>query len=125
MCSPISLIANLFMDEFKVKALSSAQYMLRYMDATFVIQDAKHSQQLLQHISSHDPHKLFTIEQPNQKGALPFLETLFSPGPNNTLVTTIYRKPLHTDQYLHWDSNHIITTKNSVCNTLAFRAKVI
>ena len=44
---------------------------------------------------------------------------------NNTILTTVYKKPTHTDQYLHWDSNHFITTKNSVYNTLAHRAKVV
>ena len=52
MGSPISpLIANLFMEEFEVKALSSAPHpphlWLRHVDYTFVIQEAKHSQQLL------------------------------------------------------------------------------
>ena len=37
----------------------------------------------------------------------------------------VYRKPTHTDQYLHWDSNHFITAKNSVYNTLAHNAKVV
>ena len=37
----------------------------------------------------------------------------------------MYRKPTHTDKYLHWDSNHFITAKNSVYNTLAHRAKVV
>ena len=45
--------------------------------------------------------------------------------PNNTLSTTVYRKPTHTDQYLYWDSNHHITAKQSVYNTLAHRAKVV
>ena len=62
--------------------------------------------------------------EPNQKEALPFLDTLVSSGPNNTLITTVYRKLTHRDQYLHWDSNHFITAKNSVFNTLAYRAKV-
>ena len=31
----------------------------------------------------------------------------------------------HTDQYLHWDSNHHITAKQSVHSTLAHRAKVV
>ena len=45
--------------------------------------------------------------------------------PDNTFSTTVYRKPTHTDQYLHWDSNHHITAKQSVYNTLTHRAKVV
>ena len=47
-----------------------------------------------------------------------------TPGPNSTVITTVYRKPTHTDQYLHWDNNHFITAKHSVYNTLAHRARV-
>ena len=39
---------------------------LAYLDDIFVIQQAKHSQQLLQHINSKDPHLQFTIEEQNQ-----------------------------------------------------------
>ena len=67
----------------------------------------------------------FNAEETNQEGTLPFLDTLVSPGPNNTLVTTIYRKPTCSDQYLHWESNHFITVKDSVFSTLASRAKVV
>ena len=98
---------------------------LSYVDDTFVIQEAKDSQQLLQIINSHDPHIQFTIEEPNQDGALPFLDTLVSPGPNNTLITTVYRKSTHADQYLHWECNHFITVKNSFFITLGHRTKVV
>ena len=37
----------------------------------------------------------------------------------------MYRKPTHTDQYRHWDSNHFITAKHSVYNTLAYRANIV
>ena len=53
------------------------------------------------------------------------MDTRVTPGPNNTIHTTVYRKPTHTDQYLHWDSNHFITAKNSVYYTLAHRTKVV
>ena len=47
------LIANLFMEEFKVKTLSSASCLwLRYVDDNLIIQEAEHSQQLLKHINS-------------------------------------------------------------------------
>ena len=58
------------------------------------------------------------------KMALTFLDTQLSLGPNNTL-TTVYRKPTPTDQYLHWNNNHFIVAKHSVFNTVAHRAKVV
>ena len=129
MGSPISpLIANIFMEEFEVKALQSfpnpPSMWLRFVDDTFVINKAEHSQDLLQHINNQDPNIQFTVE-PTQQGSLPFLDTLVTIQPDNTLSTSVYRKPTHTDQYLHWDSNHHITAKQSVYNTLAHRAKTV
>ena len=63
--------------------------------------------------------------EPTQQGSLPFLDTLVTTEPDNTFSTTVYRKPTHTDQYLYWDSNHHITAKQSVFNTLAHRAKTV
>ena len=94
------------------------------MDTTFVINKAEHSQDLLQHINNQDPHIQFTVE-PTQQESLPFLDTLVTIQPDNTFNTSVYRKPTHTDQYLHWDSNHHITAKQSVYNTLAHRAKTV
>ena len=130
MGSPISpLIANLFMEEFEVKALSSAPYppqlLLRYVDDTCIISKAEHSHQLLHHINNWDPHIQFTVEEPTQEGTLPFLDTLVAIYPNNTLSTTVYRKPTQRDQYLHWDSNHFIGAKHSVYNTLMHWAKTV
>ena len=63
--------------------------------------------------------------EPTQQGSLPFLDTLVSIQQDNTFSTSVYRKPTHTDQYLHWDSNQHITPKQSVFNSLAHRAKVV
>ena len=129
MGSPISpLIANIFMEEFEVKALQSCpnplSLWLRFVDDTFVIGGAEHSQDLLYHINNQDPHIQFTVE-PTVQGSLPFLDTLVTIQPDSSLSTSVYRKPTHTDQYLHWDSNHHITAKQSVYNTLAHRAKTV
>ena len=61
----------------------------------------------------------------SQQGTLLFLDTLVTIGPNYNSHTTVYRKPTHTDQYLHWGSNHSITAKQSVYNTLAHRANIV
>ena len=87
------------MEEFEVKTLNSVPtpYLwLRFVDEAFIIQQAENTQ-LLQHINSLNPHMKFTTEEPNPDGSLPFLDTLVSPGLDNTLTTTVYRKATHTD----------------------------
>ena len=98
---------------------------LRFVDDTLVIHKAEHSYHLLQHINSQDPNIQFTVEEPGTDDCIPFLHTKVTPGPNNTIHMTVYRKPTHTDQYLHWDCNHFIAAKHSVYNILAHRAKVV
>ena len=128
MGSPISpLVANLFMEDFKARALSISpnppSIWLRYVDDTFVVQKKEHSQQCLTHRNSLIFQIQFTTEASNQQGSLPFLDTLVSVGTNHSLVTTGYRKLTHTDQYLQWDSHHNISNKYSVFNTLTHRAQ--
>ena len=105
------------MEEFEVKAINSSPsppcLWLRFVDKTFIIQKAEHTQQLLEHINSQGSDIQFTNEEPNQDGSLPFLDTLVSPGLDNTLRTTVYRSPTNTNQYLHQDSNHSISAKSS------------
>ena len=123
------LIANLFMEEFEVKALQSTPHpphlWVRFVDDALVIQKAEHSKHLLHYINSQDPSIQFTVEEPGDNGSAPFLDTRVTQGSNNTIHTKVYRKPTHTNQYLNWDSNHFITAKNSVYNPLAHRAKVV
>ena len=50
---------------------------------------------------------------------------LITPDEDGRLNTTVYRKATHTDQYLHWDSHHAITSKYSMEGTLFHRARTI
>ena len=50
---------------------------------------------------------------------------LIIPDGEGRLKTTVYRKPTHTNQYLHWDSHHDIPSKYSMIGTLFHRAKTI
>ena len=51
--------------------------------------------------------------------------TLVMPQPDGSLKTTVFRKPTHTDMYLHWDSYHHLFAKYSVINTLRHWAKTV
>ena len=55
---------------------------------------------------------------------IPFLDVLLiqEDGP---LGDKVYRKPTHMDRYLHYNSFHHSSIKNSVCKTLINRAKAI
>ena len=56
---------------------------------------------------------------------MPFLDTLVTPCPDDSLSTRVYRKPTHTDLYLQWDSHHTIAAKYSVVSTLHHRANAV
>jgi hypothetical protein len=66
-------------------------------------------------LNSIDPHISFTLEH-ERDGQLPFLDTLVS-HKNGAITTNVYRKPTHTDRYLHFDSHrderHKISTESS------------
>ena len=105
--------------------MQSPQLWLRYVDDTFVIQKEEYKQNFLEHINSVDPAIKFTVEDTKQDGAIPFLDTLVKPEADNTLSITVYRKPIHTDQYLQWDSHYHLLAKYSVINTLTHRAGTV
>ena len=97
----------------------------RYVDDTSVIQKEVYKQDFLQLINSVDPAIQFTVETNKEDGAIPFLDTTVKPEADGNLSITVYRKPTHTDQYLQWDSCHILSTKFSVINTLTHRAQTV
>ena len=98
MGSPISpMVANLYMEDFEIKAISSAEYLLscwkRYFDDTFVVIEPARKEKFLEHINNMDPHIQFTAEDAKPDGSLPFLDTVVLPQSDNSLLTTVYRKP--------------------------------
>ena len=130
MGSPISpIVANLYMEDLETKAIQSAQnppsFWRRFVDDTLTIMKSPQIESFLQHLNSIDHNIQFTKEDSRPDGSMPFHDILIIPREDGSLKTTVYRKPTHTDLYLQWDSNHTITSKYGVVDTLHHRAKVI
>ena len=100
MGSPVSpVVANLFMEYFEHRTLTSAvnppRLWKRSVDDTFVILQQSQKEEFLQHINSVDPSIKFTTEEPMDDGSVPFLDTLVTPKEDRTLTTCVYMKPTH------------------------------
>ena len=120
---PLSpVVVNIFMEEFKSRALSSSlnppRIWLGFVDNTFIVHKAEHTQQFLSHFNSLVPNIQFTTESSDQHGSLPFVDASVSQASNGTLITSVHRKATHTDEYLHWDSHHNITNKYTLTQGL-------
>ena len=79
------------------------------------------------HLNSICSHIQFTIEK-EHNFSLPFLDVLVKRNSRNgsitthsLLSTTIYRKPTHTNRYLHYTSHHPKHQKLTVAKTLLSR----
>ena len=130
MGSPISpIVANLYMENFEEKALSTAPhppyFWKRFVDDTFTILESSQKRAFLDHINSIDQHIQFTCEEQREDGSIPFLDVLVTPNEDGSLNSTVFRKPTHTDLYLQWVSHHTLPSKYSVIGTLLHRAKTI
>ncbi|XP_071941170.1 uncharacterized protein [Antedon mediterranea] len=52
-------------------------------------------------------------------------DMLITLNDNGTVTTSVYRKPTHTDQYLHSNSHHPLEHKLGLINTLVDRAEKV
>ena len=68
-------------------------------------------------------HIQFTVEK-KENGCLPFLDSLLTRESNGSISTSVYRKKMHTDQYLQFSSHHPLA-KKSVITTLFHRATAL
>ena len=97
----------------------------RFVDDTFIIIQRSQKDNFLQHLNAIDDNIHFTCEEADEDGSIAFLDVLITPAEDGRLNTSVYKKATHTDQYLHWDSHHAITSKYSVVGTLFYRARTI
>lgn len=129
MGSPVSpIVVNLYMEFFEKKVIDTFQdpprLWLRYVDDTFVILKKSAADTFFGHINNVDSNIKFT-QEPIKDNCLPFLDCRVTVKNDQTLKTTVYRKPTHTDHYLQFDSNHPLVHKVGVIQSLFHRANTI
>ena len=56
-----------------------------------------------------------------ENNSIAFLDVLVIKNNNETLSTSVYRKPTHTDRYLNYCSNHHPRIKNGIIKCLKDR----
>ena len=112
------------MEYFESLAIPSSptliKWWFRYVDDVYSATRKDQVNKLQDHLNSMDPHIKFTIELPGTD-VLPFLDILTKLTPNS-IESTVYRNPTHTDRYLGYNSNHPISAKLSVIHTVIHRA---
>ena len=124
-----SIVEIIFMEDFETRALATSpctpKIWKRFVDDAFTVIKKNQKEAFLDHLNSLYNSIQFTSEDPGENGSIPFLDMLVIPDEEDRLKTTVYRKPTHTNQYLHWDSYHAIPSKYSATGTLFHKAKTI
>ncbi|XP_064615251.1 uncharacterized protein LOC135479358 [Liolophura sinensis] len=113
------------MTEFENKSLAAspikALCWFRKVDDTFVaLNKTDNRQSLLDHLNTQNNRIQFTMEQECDK-TIPFLDVLISKR-NDKLLTSVYRKPTHSGQYVNYPSNQPNRIKRGIISTLTKRA---
>ena len=90
------------------------------MQFVYSILKRSHLENFFHHINNLHQNIKFTTEE-ESNGELAFLETLLKRN-NGEISVLVYRKPTHTDQYLHYSSHHQTSCKESVVSSLFNRA---
>ncbi len=116
MGSPVSpVVANLFMEFLEQQAIATApldckpRSWKRYVDDILEIIKSDQVDNLTAHLNQTDPTNSikFTHEQ-EKEVSIPFLDTLIVRKQEGTVKLLVYRKSIHTDQYLNFASHHPI-----------------
>ena len=128
MCSPLGpSLANIFVGYHEVllfKRVNKPMMYYRYIDDAFaVFNDEDKCHEFFSHLNSLPPSLRFTFEKECNR-TLPFLNVLAEKN-DHEFVTSIYRKPTFTGQYICWNSFCLMKRKTNLISTLVHRALVI
>ena len=65
------------------------------------------------------------MQEDEENNSIPFLDAKFTRKEDGSVKSTVYRKKLHTDQYLNFASHHPKHQKLGVVRTLINRCETI
>ena len=122
-----SPLANIFVGYYKAllfKRVNKPLMYYRYVDDTFAVFNKEDKcNKFFFHLNSLHPLLRFTFEK-ECNWTLPFLDVLVEKN-DHEFVTSIYRKPSFTGQYIRWNSFYPMKRKTNLISTLVHRALVI
>ena len=95
----------------------------QFVEDVFSTLKCMHLESFFHHINNLHQNIKFTMEE-ESNGELVFLDTLLKQN-NGEIFVLVYRKPTHTDQYLHYSSHHQTSCKESAVSSLFNRAYFI
>ena len=103
-----STTAEIYMQAHESTAISTALHppkvWERFVDDVYSIVKRTQLENFFHHINNLLQNIKFTMEE-ESNGELAFLDTLLKRN-NGEISVLVYRKPTHTDQYLHYSSHH-------------------
>ena len=101
-----STTAEIYMQAYERTAITMALHppkvWERFVDDIYSILKRTHLENFFHHINNLHQNIKFTMEE-ESNGELAFLDTLLKRN-NGEISVLVYRKPTHTDQYLHHSS---------------------
>ena len=120
-------LANIYVGYYEQRLFQTVKLptmYLRYVDDTFVLlEDENHRDDFHHALNQLHPGLQFTCET-ERETRLPFLDVLIEKL-GNRYITSVYRKPTFTGQYVRWDSFCEKRRKKNLIKTLAHRALMI
>ena len=119
-----STTAEIYMQAYECTAITMALHPPKvwewFVDGVYSIRKHMHLENFFHHINNLHQNIKFTMEE-ESNGELAFLDTLLKRN-NGEISVLVYRKPTHTDQYLHYSSNHQASCKGSAYSSFFNRA---